>query len=137
MKKLNVAIIGQGRSGRDIHGKYFQSEDNSKYNVVAVVDEIEAPRKRAKEEFPNATIHSDYKELFGRTDIDLVVNSTFSQQHAEISIDLLNHGFNVVCEKPFAKTYEDGCRVVNAAEANGKMVNAFQQSRFAPFYVKM
>lgn len=137
MKKLNVAIIGQGRSGRDIHGKYFQSEDNTKYNVVAVVDEIEARRNRAKEEFPNATIHADYKELFGRTDIDLVVNSTFSQQHAEISIDLLNHGFNVVCEKPFAKTYEDGCRVVNAAEANGKMVNAFQQSRFAPYFVKI
>lgn len=137
MKKLNVAIIGQGRSGRDIHGVFFKSENNTKYNIVAVVDEIEARRIRAKDEWPDATIHADYKELFGRTDIDLVVNSTFSQQHAEISIDLLNHGFNVVCEKPFAKTYEDGCRVINAAEANGKMVNAFQQSRFAPFFIKM
>jgi len=109
MKKLNVAIIGQGRSGRDIHGKFFKSEANTKYNVVAVVDEIEARRVRAKEEFPDATVHADYTELFGRTDIDVVINSTFSQQHAEISIDLLNHGFNVVCEKPFAKTYEDGC----------------------------
>ena len=26
MKKLNVAIIGQGRSGRDIHGAFFKSE---------------------------------------------------------------------------------------------------------------
>ena len=137
MQKLNVAIIGQGRSGRDIHGKFFKSEANTKYNVVAIVDQIEARRVRAKEEFPNATIHADYTELFGRTDIDLVVNCTFSQQHTEISIDLLNHGFNVVCEKPFAKTYEDGCRMVNAAEKNGKMLNAFQQSRFAPYFVKI
>ena len=137
MKKLNVAIIGQGRSGRDIHGVYFKSKDNTKFNVVAIVDAIEERRNRAKEEWPGATIHADYTELFGRDDIDLVVNSTFSQQHAEISIDLLNHGFNVVCEKPFAKTYEDGCRVVNAAKANGKMINAFQQSRIAPYFVKI
>ena len=32
-------------------------------------------------------------------EIDLVVNSTYSYQHAPISIDLLDHGFNVVCEK--------------------------------------
>ncbi len=39
MKKLNVAIIGQGRSGRDIHGVFFKGELNTKYNVVAIVDE--------------------------------------------------------------------------------------------------
>ena len=27
MKKLNIAIIGQGRSGRNIHGKYYLSEE--------------------------------------------------------------------------------------------------------------
>ena len=31
MKKLNVAIIGQGRSGRDIHGAFFKSEYNEKF----------------------------------------------------------------------------------------------------------
>ena len=38
-KTLNVAIIGQGRSGRDIHGAYFKSAANEHYRVVAVVDE--------------------------------------------------------------------------------------------------
>ena len=38
MKDVRVAIIGQGRSGRNIHGAYFKSEDNTLYNVVAVVD---------------------------------------------------------------------------------------------------
>ena len=28
MKKLRLAIIGQGRSGRDIHGAYFRSDSN-------------------------------------------------------------------------------------------------------------
>ena len=33
MKKLNVAIIGQGRSGRDIHGAFFKSEFNENFNI--------------------------------------------------------------------------------------------------------
>ena len=136
MKMLNVAIIGQGRSGRDIHGHFFRSELNTKFRVVAVVDALADRRARAAEEY-GCDVYADYHELFGRTDIDLVINSTFSHLHAPISIDLLNHGFNVVCEKPFAKTYEEGCRVIAAAAKNGKMVNAFQQSRVAPYYRKI
>ncbi len=136
MKKLNVAIIGQGRSGRDIHGAFFKSELNTHFNVVAVVDALEHRRVRAAEEF-GCPVYETYQELFGLEGIDLVINATFSHMHSDVSIDLLNHGFNVICEKPFAKTYEDACRVILAAEKNGKMVNAFQQSRFAPYYEKI
>jgi len=136
MKKLNIALIGQGRSGRDIHGRFFKSDMNTKYNVVAVVDAIPGRRERAAKEY-GCDVYADYTELFGRTDIDLVLNSTFSIQHPGISIDLLNHGFNVVCEKPFAKTYEDGCRAILAAEKNGKMLNVFQNSRLNPWFLKL
>ena len=135
-KTLNVAIIGQGRSGRDIHGAYFKSDANTRYRVVAVVDEIEYRRERAKEEY-GCDVYADYRELFGRTDIDLVVNSTFSYQHVPVSIDLLEHGFNVISEKPFAKSYEDGCRAILAARKAGKMLDVFQQSRFAPYYTRI
>lgn len=135
-KRLRVAIIGQGRSGRDIHGVFFHSEQNTHFDVVAVVDELEYRRERAAREF-GCPVYAHYQELFGREDIDLVVNSTYSYQHADISIDLLNHGFNVLCEKPFAKTYEDGCRVIRAARKNGRMFNVFQQSRFAPYFTRI
>ena len=136
MKTINVAIIGQGRSGRDIHGAYFNSPANTHFHVAAVVDALEERRERAKAEY-GCDVYESYESLFARKDIDLVVNSTFSHMHAPISIDLLNHGFNVICEKPFAKTYEDGCRVIQAAKRNGKLLNVFQQSRFAPYYRKI
>ena len=133
MDKLNVAIIGQGRSGRDIHGKFFRSEANDKFKVVAVVDALEDRRERAKAEY-GCDVYADYHELFKRSDIDLVINSTFSYMHVPVTIDLLEHGFNVISEKPFAKTYEDGCRAIAAAKKSGKLLNVFQQSRFAPYY---
>ena len=60
MKKLNVAIIGQGRSGRDIHGAYFKSERNTLFNVIAVVEYDEDRRERAKQEYPGCDVYENY-----------------------------------------------------------------------------
>lgn len=136
MKKLKVAIIGQGRSGRDIHGAYFKSEANKLFEVVAVVDEIPLRRQRAKEEY-GCDVYEKVSDLYGRKDIDLVVNATFSHMHSDVSIGLMEHGFNVVCEKPFARSYEEGCKLIQIAKENGVMINGFQNSRFAPYYVTM
>ena len=132
MKTLNVAIIGQGRSGRDIHGAYFHT-DKERFKVVAVVDSLEERRERVVEEVQCDT-YENYQELFGRTDIDLVVNASYSFQHAPITIDLLNHGFNVLTEKPCARTSEDVQKMIDAAEKNNRMFAIFQQSRFAPYF---
>ena len=132
MKTLNVAIIGQGRSGRDIHGAYFHT-DTERFKVVAVVETMEDRRKRAAEEFQCDT-YETYQELFGRSDIDLLVNASFSHQHAAITIDLLNHGFNVLTEKPCARTPDEVQETMDAAEKNKRMFAIFQQSRFAPYF---
>ena len=134
MKKLNIAIIGQGRSGRDIHGAFFKSENNTKYNVVAVVDRDEERRKRAESEYPGCKAYSCYTELYGRDDIDVVVNSTISNEHYAVAKDLINHGFNLVVEKPFARTRYECDELINLAKEKGVKLAVFQQSFFAPFY---
>lgn len=137
MKKLNVAIIGQGRSGRNIHGQYFLTEGGKKlFNVVAVVDWMEERRNRAKDEF-NCDVYEDYRELFNRDDIDVVVNSTFSYEHYPITMDLLEHKLNVVVEKPFSKYAMECENMIEAAKKNDVMLCVFQQSRFATYYTKL
>lgn len=137
MKKLNVAIIGQGRSGRDIHGSYFLSDASKEYyNVVAIVDKMECRRERAKAEF-GCDVYEDYTELFGRNDIDLVINSTFSHMHYPVTMDLLQHGLNVVVEKPFANRAQECEMMIKTAKENGCVLTVFQQSRLAPYYKKI
>jgi len=133
MKKLRVAIIGQGRSGRAIHGKFFLSDNNDKYEVVAVVDQIEKRRAYAKEAY-GCDVYADHRELYGREDIDLVVNSTFSHHHYHVTMDLLTHGFNVVVEKPFSAHVEECEAMIRAAKEHNVMLCVFQQSHFAPYY---
>ena len=133
MKKLRVAIIGFGRSGQDIHGAFFASASNTKYEVVAVVDELEIRREQAKK-LLNCETYADYHELLDRKDIDLIVNSTYSYLHYPVALDFLFHGFNVVSEKPFAVHAEDCQKMIDTAAEKGVMLCVFQQSHFAPYY---
>jgi len=134
MKKLRVAIIGQGRSGRDIHGSFFRSESNTLVEVAAVAELDEARRARALAEYPGCEVYADYRDLFERKDLDLVVNATFSDTHYSITKEFLSHGFNVLVEKPFARNYYECCDLINTAEKNGAMLAVFHQSLFAPHH---
>ena len=44
MKKLKLAVIGQGRSGRDIHGRFYRSQENVYFDVAAVVEATQTAR---------------------------------------------------------------------------------------------
>ena len=136
MKKLKVAIIGQGRSGRDIHGLYFKSKDNENYEVAAIVEKDEFRRTNALKEFPGCVAFEDYTSLFDLKDIDIVVNASYSEMHYSITKDLLNHGFNVLVEKPFGRNYYECSDLIKTAKENNVVLAVFQQSFFAPHYVE-
>ena len=135
MKKLNLAIIGQGRSGKDIHGKYYLSPDNLYYNVKYVVDADADRRAISLERYPGCTVFEQYQQLFSCTDIDVVVNASFSQDHYPITKDLLEHGFHVLVEKPFARSRYECNELIKLANTKGVVLAVFQQTFLAPFYV--
>ena len=134
MKKLNIAIIGQGRSGKDIHGKYYRSEDNQYYNIKYVVDADAFRRKVSEEIYPGCTTFSSYKKLLALDDIDLVVNASYSEMHYAITKDLLLHGKNVLVEKPFGRNRYECDELMKIAKEQGVTLAVFQQTFFAPFY---
>jgi scyllo-inositol 2-dehydrogenase (NADP+) len=132
MKQIKTAIIGLGRSGRNIHGHCLMNMQD-KYKITAVVDPIEERRKRAENEF-NCESFDSYRSLIGRNDIDIVVNATPSHLHVPLTLELLKGGFNVLCEKPLARKAEEVDRMIDAAREYGKLLAVFQQARFAPYF---
>jgi predicted dehydrogenase len=136
MQILRVAIIGQGRSGRDIHGAHL-SKDRERYRIVAVVDPLDERRERAQAEY-GCTCYPDYTALLQRDgidsdDIDLVVNAAPSRFHVPMTEILLKAGYNVLCEKPLASRAADVDRLITAAQP-GQLLAIFQQSRYAPAF---
>ncbi|NQU43863.1 Gfo/Idh/MocA family oxidoreductase [bacterium] len=132
MKRIQVAIIGQGRSGRDIHGQYIQNHTR-KFKIVAAVDPIRDRRERAAQEY-KCDVYEDYTELFRRDDLDLVINSTPSDLHVDVTLDLLKRGYNVLCEKPLAARVKDVDRMIRTAKQADRVLAIYQQSRFAPYF---
>jgi scyllo-inositol 2-dehydrogenase (NADP+) len=132
MKKLKVGIIGQGRSGRDIHA-FSLGKLTDRYTIAAISDPLEERRQRAKKEIGCDT-YGDYKELFGRNDLDLIVNATPSHLHVPISLECLDNGFSVLCEKPLARRASDVDKLIDASIKSGKTLAIFQQSRYSPVF---
>ena len=134
-KKLKAVIIGQGRSGKNIHGRFLLSELNTHFEIYGVVDRDPVLRKKAAEIYPGAKIFSDYRELFAVKDsVDLCVNAAYSDEHYPVTKDLLEHGFNVLTEKPFARTWLECMILAETAERSGAVLAVFHNTQTAPFY---
>jgi predicted dehydrogenase len=133
-KVIRVGIIGQGRSGYDIHAAHLRGD--RRYEIAAVVDPLKDRREQAREEF-GADVYATHKGLLPRDDLDLVVNASPSHRHVPITLDLLKAGHNVLCEKPLARRVADVDKMRRAAKRSGKLLAVFQQARFAPYFEQL
>lgn len=132
MKPLNIALIGYGRSGRNIHARYILTAPD-KFKIAYTVEAMPDQRAIAEKEL-GCPVLGDYKELFGKTGIDFVVHAGFSHHHFSNTLDLMGHGFNVLCEKPLAHTVAQVEELIARQKETGKMLAVFHQSRFAPYF---
>jgi len=107
-----------------------------KYKIVAVAELLAERRRQAEEEF-GAETYADYREMIQRDDLDLVVNTTPSYLHVPASLDILAAGHHVLCEKPLARRAADVDKLIRAAKKAKRLLAIFQQSRFAPYFVKV
>ena len=135
-KKLRIAVIGQGRSGRDIHGAFFKSEKNDFIEVAYVVEHDPERRERAEKEYAGCKAFASHTDLYSLNDIDLVVNASYSDDHYPVTRDLITHGFNVVVEKPFAASRVECDMLIALAKAHNVKLAVFQQTFLAPIYLE-
>lgn len=133
MKKIRTGIIGQGRSGHDIHAHSITKVVPQQFEIAAVADVLEDRCDKAKAEF-GCDAYADYRELLKRNDLDLVINATPSHLHVPVSLDALEAGHNLLCEKPLARRAADVDTLTAKAAETGKLFAVFQQSRFAPYF---
>ncbi len=135
MKVVNVAILGQVRSGRDIHGRYLITAKD-KYKIVAVCDALQERREKASKEY-NCDVYDNYKEMLKRKDIDLFINALPSHLHVPVTKEILKAGFNVLCEKPLARKVKEVDMLIETAEKSGKVLAIFQQSRMHHIFSRL
>ncbi len=136
MHRIKVGIIGQGRSGRDIHARTLIDRLADKFEIVAVSDPLPERMEETRAETGCRT-YADYRMMLDARNMDLVVNASMSHQHVPLNHEIMNAGLNVLSEKPLARCVADVDAMMATARKNGVRLAVFQQSRFATTFLKV
>jgi len=130
MATLKAAIIGCGGIA---NGKHMPAlKRNPNIEMVAFCDIVEEKATKAAKDFgaEGAVVCTDYKEILKDGSIDICYVLTPNREHSFIAIDALGAGKHVMCEKPMAKTAEEGAAMCEAAKKSGKLLSIGYQNRY-------
>ncbi|MHC4505633.1 MAG: Gfo/Idh/MocA family protein [Planctomycetota bacterium] len=102
--KVNIGVIGVGQIGK-MHLDRYGKIDAAQLVAVADIDEAEAERVAEVHGIPN--VHTDFRELLQREDIEAVDVCLHNNLHMPATVAALEAGKHVYCEKPMAGAYCD------------------------------
>ncbi len=122
---LRLALIGAGGMGTEDANTALQHDG---VKLMAVCDLYKGRREGAQKKWgPDLFLTDDHKEILKRGDIDAVIIGTPDHWHKEISIDALNAGKHVYCEKPMVHSVTEGQDLINAWKKSGKIFQVGSQ----------
>lgn len=128
-KTFRVAFIGAGTIVKLGHIPNFQRLPN--VEAVAVCDVNEARAKALASDTGVPQAFTDYKEMLTTMRPDITVIATPNVLHKPMTIDALNAGSHVLCEKPLALTYADAQEMFATAKAHGLTLTVGTHYRFS------
>lgn len=129
-----VALIGCGR----ISYKHIEAilKNKSHLKLTACCDPIiERACEKVNEYhkvFPATpvAVYTDYRKMLEKDHPDICVIATESGYHARITIDCLESGSHVICEKPMALSIDDAKSMIEVAKHEDKKLAVCFQNRF-------
>ena len=118
-KELNLGFIGVGWIGRN---RMEAILNNTSAKAAAIAEPSEENTEEAKKSAKNAIFKTSPEALYSDINLDGIVIATPSAMHAQQSIEALNSGKAVFCQKPLGRTAEEVRNVVSASEKADKLL---------------
>jgi predicted dehydrogenase len=140
---INVALIGAGVEGMVLYNAVSKlGARKSGIKFRAVCDIAKGPRERLRKTFKkykrygfNDAAYEDYKEMLDtEKDLDAVIIATPDFWHSPQTVDCLNAGIHVYCEKEMSNTLEGAKKMMDAGKSSGKLLQIGHQRRSNPRY---
>lgn len=128
MKKINVAVIGFGMSGRQFHLPPLIN--NEKYQVLKVMTRSEVNQSDLKKLYKNVEIITSFDAAVNDENIDLIIIATSNDVHFEYTEKALLNNKHVVCEKPFVESYKDAKYLYDLAKEKGVLLKVFHNRKY-------
>ena len=126
---MRYALIGCGR----ISPNHVVAAKNNELDMVALcdIDSKQMDDKILKFDLDSHIAkYTDYKLMLKEQQPELDAIATESGKHAQIALDCIEAGCNIIIEKPIALSLEDADQIIEKAKEKGVKVCACHQNRF-------
>jgi len=133
---IKVAIIGSGAISVAHIDSYLKFPERCEIVAISDIYEEKAQSRIDQYRLSKAKAVKDYKDLL-TMDIDLVSICTPPYTHAEIAVNFLKAGKNVLVEKPMASSLKECDEMNEAARQSGKVLSVVAQNRFRTPMMKL
>lgn len=128
MERLRVGLLGTGIIIRDYHLPTLR--DHPSADVVAAGNLHPESLERLVEDWNIPKAYTDFQEMADDPEIDAVVIGLPNYLHAPVTIQMLEAGKHVLCEKPMAMTVAEGEMMHAAARRTGRKLMIAHMWRF-------
>lgn len=135
---LKVIIVGGGH--RSLTYAALAEQESDRLQVVGVAEPDEMRRNAIARRFslPQDRCFASAQDLAKAPKFaDAVINGTMDHVHVETSLPLLEAGYDILLEKPFAVNEDEARLLVSEANRLGRKIMVCFILRYAPFYRKI
>lgn len=129
----NIGIIGCGKIAQVRHIPELAANPDAR--IIGYYNPTQSRAEQMAAQY-GGKVYPALADLLADPEIDAVVMSLANQAHAEVTIQALKAGKDVLCEKPMATTIEECEAMVAAAEEAGKVLMIAQNQRLAKAHEK-
>ncbi|NMP38377.1 MAG: Gfo/Idh/MocA family oxidoreductase [Clostridiales bacterium] len=137
-KPVTAVIVGGGH--RAFTYADLSLEEPQLLKIVGIADPNPVRRKKAAERYGFSAEHC-YENARQLADApkfaDAVINGTMDHQHVDTAIPLLEKGYDMLLEKPFAVNEDEMSRLMRVVKEHGSKVMICHVLRYAPFYFEI
>ena len=129
-KKVKIGVIGTGWIAASHIIEYLKMPD---VEIVALADLIPGKAEKFAKKYgcEGARCYLSGHEMLEAEELDGVSVCTYNTQHAPCTIDALEHGVNVMLEKPFTVTLDEAIEIMKAEKKSGKILTIGFQPRLS------
>lgn len=113
---VRIGIVGCGSVMRPYMAQVAMLRAQGLVEVVAACDVVESRRQVMREQYNVPRFFTDYRDLVGAEDVDLVLVLTSMSEHGRVTRAALEAGKHVLVEKPMAVTLEEAAEIVKLAK---------------------
>lgn len=130
-RKLRIGFIGTGGIANSHIKAYLQFDD---VEIVAGADRVpgKAAAFFAQYGLEDVRTYTDYKQMIDECELDAVSVCTYNREHAKPAEYAMEHGLDVLLEKPMTVTLDEAAELCRVEKKTGKILSIGFQPRFDP-----